>query len=167
MRTLRNVMFLMAALIVVGCGDDDDDDDDIITEDDVTTFSVTLTPAQEVPPCAAANPNATGTASISVADDDDFIRVNQLTFTDLSSPVTAAHIHQAPPGVAGPIVFPLDVNIVPFATVAFVASDFPSPVPEGVAPNFVAFTDAVRAGDTYINVHTEACPDGEIRAQIE
>ncbi|NVB84785.1 MAG: CHRD domain-containing protein [Kofleriaceae bacterium] len=157
---------MLAALLVAGCGDNDADKV-FIDARNVTTFDVTLTTSQETPPCPAAGPDATGTATISVTDNNEIIEVRQLTFSGLSGPATTADIHQGARGVAGPIIFPLDVNTVPFMAVGFNSGDYPTPAPEGAAPDFPSFVEALRVGDTYIDVHTAACPDGEIRAQIQ
>ncbi|NVB84786.1 MAG: CHRD domain-containing protein [Kofleriaceae bacterium] len=156
---------IAATWFVAACGDDDNDNDN--NNNGVTTFRVTLTPDQVVPVCARASTNATGVVDVSVADDDSFIRVNQLTFTGLSSDATTAFIEQGQTGVNGPEVLAVDVNLVPFSTVTFDASDFPSPAPAGASPDFQSFAEAMRAGDTNITIATVDCPDGEIRAQIQ
>ncbi len=168
MRTFGKVM-IAVALVVAGC--DDDDDNNAVLPDgatgDVTTFNVTMTSSQETPPCAAGRSDATGSVTVTIASDDSAIAVSGLTFSGLSGPATAAHIHSGARGVAGPIVFPLNVTLTPFSTVAFDAADYPTPVPAGASPDFPSFVAAMKAGNTYVNVHTAACPDGEIRAQLQ
>ncbi len=68
------------------------------------------------------------------------------------SPPTAAHIHNAPPGVNGPVV----VNL----------GDPTSPI---IVPSIdmSALQDELLAGELYVNVHSVANPTGEIRGQIE
>jgi hypothetical protein len=164
MRTFGKVVLVVAATwFVAACGDDDN----VTNNDGVTTFRVNLTKGQVVPECAAAGSTATGVADISIPDDNSFIQVTQLAFTGLSSDPTAASIQQGPSGVNGPEVLAVDVNLVPFSTISFDASDFPSPPPEGASPDFPSFVEAMRAGDTSITVATRDCPNGEIRAQIQ
>lgn len=94
------------------------------------------------------------------------VRGRQLTlsgaFAGLTSPLTLiggspAHVHDAPPGEDGPVVFPIEV--VP-------GDDMRS----GRLSVTRELTDqelaALEAGDYYVNVHTENYPAGEIRGQL-
>jgi hypothetical protein len=76
----------------------------------------------------------------------------RLTFTHLSGPATAAHIH---PGARG-------VNGAPLITLCTPCT---SPV-TGTTPVTAANVAAMKARRTYVNVHTAANPGGEIRGQI-
>jgi hypothetical protein len=67
----------------------------------------------------------------------------------LSGPVVAAHIHEAPPGMDGGVVIPLENDLRGTAAIT----------PEQDA--------SLVAGNLYVNIHTEANQDGEIRGQIE
>lgn len=79
----------------------------------------------------------------------------------------AAHIHEAPAGTNGPIVFFLE----PSTSFSFTVSeetlqqqvDDELPV---VGISFEEFLSALQDGDLYVNVHTQANPGGEIRGQI-
>lgn len=76
----------------------------------------------------------------------------QLAFRDLTGPATAAHIHVAPRGEAGPVAVPLC-----------------SPCTNGqrgMARMDVGTISAMNHGRTYVNIHTAENPDGEIRGQI-
>ena len=53
------------------------------------TFNLTMIPANETPPCAAAGTAATGTANIVVAADNSSIAVTE-TYSGLSGPPTMA-----------------------------------------------------------------------------
>ena len=75
-----------------------------------------------------------------------------LTFTNLSGPATAAHIHTGRKGVAGPVTVPLC-----------------GPCTSPVSGTTVLTADQVKdllAGKDYTNVHTSKNPGGEIRGQI-
>jgi hypothetical protein len=74
-----------------------------------------------------------------------------ITFQDLLGVVTAAHFHEAPPGVNGPVVVPI--------------LDLTSPM-EGSAFITDSFEAALLAGNAYINIHTDLFPAGEIRGQV-
>jgi hypothetical protein len=75
-----------------------------------------------------------------------------LTFTKLSGPATAAHIHTGRKGVAGPVTVPLC-----------------GPCTSPESGTTVLTADQVKdllAGKDYANVHTAKNPGGEIRGQI-
>ncbi|HVY89480.1 MAG TPA: CHRD domain-containing protein [Hyphomonadaceae bacterium] len=75
-----------------------------------------------------------------------------VTYSDLSGPALAAHIHgPADPGASGP-------PVVPFANPA-------SPI-SGTATLTDAQAADLAAGKYYVNVHTAANKGGEIRGQI-
>ncbi len=168
-------LLIGVALVQAGCDDDDDDDGGQIGGEVVpdaadlmaTSFQVLLSPSEEVPACAAAGINATGAATVTVTGDRMLVDVGGLRYGELSSAATMAHIHFAPPGVAGPIVLDLSRNLSsPPTSNTFSPSSYPSPAPPGAPPDFATFVAEMRAGNTYINVHTALCPSGEIRGQI-
>lgn len=75
-----------------------------------------------------------------------------LTFKSLSGSATAAHIHTARKGVAGPVTVPLC-----------------APCASPVSGSSMLTADQMRdllAGKQYVNVHTTKNPGGEIRGQI-
>jgi len=76
----------------------------------------------------------------------------RLTFTHLSGPASAAHIH---PGARG-------VNGSPLITLCGPCT---SPV-TGTTPVTAAEIAAMKARKTYVNVHTSRNPAGEIRGQV-
>jgi hypothetical protein len=76
----------------------------------------------------------------------------RLTFTHLSGPATAAHIH---PGARG-------VNGAPLITLCTPCT---SPV-TGTTPVTAPQIAAMKTRQTYVNVHTAANPGGEIRGQV-
>ncbi len=84
------------------------------------------------------------------------------------APATAAHIHLAPPGAPGPIVFFFTVDTT-FSGVVTEQSlqDQAVQFSGSITPlSFQQFLERLRAGDLYVNVHTAANPPGEIRGQI-
>ena len=104
-----------------------------------------------------------------------------LTFGNMDSPVTQAHIHFENPTNNGPIVVFLCSNLpnAPAGTQACPASGGTitgtiraSDIGAGAAAQgldageFDDFVRALRSGSTYVNVHTVDRPTGEIRAQI-
>lgn len=110
-------------------------------------YSADLTSAAEVPPADSA---ATGTAEITI--DTDSKTVSWVIDTmDLSGEATAAHIHG--PAVAGE-------NAPPEV-------DLSGSIMEGSAEITDEQIADVKDGKTYVNVHTEKFPGGEIRGQLE
>jgi hypothetical protein len=105
----------------------------------------------------------------------------RLSYRDLESAVTQAHIHLGARATNGGVSAFLCSNLAgaPPGTPACPAqpatvtgtiepSDVVGPAGQGIAPGeFDELVAAIRAGATYVNVHTTGHPDGEIRAQIE
>jgi hypothetical protein len=124
-------------------------------------FSATLTTDAEVP--AATGSEGSGSATVTISDDESQIEY-EVTFENLTGPPAASHIHFGAAGVAGPVILPLEHGDSPFSG-TLTEADFTAP-DEG-PQTFAEALEAMRAGDTYINVHTEANPPGEIRGQLE
>ncbi len=112
---------------------------------DDKTFNFVLGGNQETPP---VDTSASGACMGILHDDQTEFTVN--CNHDVAG-VTVAHIHEAPPGVGGGIVFPFDDAESPIQqTFAFDAQD----------------VDTLLAGDYYVNVHSEDFTGGEVRGQI-
>jgi hypothetical protein len=88
--------------------------------------------------------------------------------------VTMTHIHLAPPGVNGPVVAWLypdgpPAELIPgrssgiLATGVITAEDLVGPLAGATLADLL---EEMRAGNTYVNVHTSQYPAGEIRGQI-
>lgn len=112
-----------------------------------TRFTAVMSGAQEVP--ANASP-ASGTADAFLHEPDNRL-VYFVQSTGLGN-VTAAHLHGAPAGLNGAVMFPLVGAAGAYC---------------GVSPRLTdAQVAAVMADGTYFNVHTAAFPGGEIRGQL-
>jgi hypothetical protein len=115
-----------------------------------TEFHATLDGAQEVPPVPTPG---TGDATFSLDD-----QTNQMSYTinyqNLLAPTTASHLHRAPIGVNGPVVYGLAGPGFPSGHQGVVAIN-PADIPELMNLGF------------YINIHTQQFPAGEIRGQVE
>ena len=107
-----------------------------------------LSGGEEVPAVQTA---AAGTGSINVAADGAVS--GSVTTTGMSG--TMAHIHMAAAGKNGPVIVPLSKT-----------GDGVWSVPAGskLTPDQLK---AYKAGELYVNVHTEANKGGEIRAQLK
>ncbi|HSH31783.1 MAG TPA: CHRD domain-containing protein, partial [Candidatus Saccharimonadales bacterium] len=89
--------------------------------------------------------------------------------------VTAAHLHCAPVGQNGPVIAFLFGNVpggfnVDGQLAAFRLTDA-NILPAGTqcnpaVTNITDLTAAIAAGNIYVNVHTVAHPNGEIRGQL-
>ena len=109
-------------------------------------FKATLTGASETPANASA---ATGTALATYNQNTRILLIN-VTYSGVTA--TAGHVHKGAVGVAGAIVFPF--------------SSLTSPI------NYTRIAlDATQEADLlanlyYVNIHSAAYPNGEIRGQM-
>jgi CHRD domain-containing protein len=104
----------------------------------------------------------------------------QLSYADLEGSVTQAHIHLGEPAITGGISVFLCSNLgngpagthpcpAPPATITGTirASDVIGPAAQGLGAGQLAeLIAAIRAGATYVNVHSSLYPGGEIRSPI-
>ncbi|HUE73617.1 MAG TPA: CHRD domain-containing protein [Pirellulaceae bacterium] len=120
------------------------------------TLSTTMDGTQETPAntsAASASANLTYNGITKTFD-------ITVTVTGLFNTITGFHLHIAAVGVAGPIIVPFNIaDFVPGApgVYTFAATNVPLP-----ALNEAAFL----GGLTYLNIHTNVLPGGEIRGQV-
>lgn len=107
-----------------------------------------LTGAMETPPVTT---KASGVATLNV--DDTGVVSGGIKTTGIKA--TAAHIHTGELGAAGPVVITLEK-----------AGADQWMVPQGAKLSVEQYAD-FKKGKLYVNVHSKAHPDGEIRAQLE
>jgi CHRD domain len=121
------------------------------------TFVAVLRSSNEVPACAAARKGAGGNFVAHVVNGATGLVRWKLVANNLPGTITAAHIHVAPKGVAGPIVQALP----PTAGAAH------GVIGRGTFtnPTLVAGLRADADG-YYVNVHTNLCPAGAARGQL-
>ncbi|HSU06319.1 MAG TPA: CHRD domain-containing protein [Acetobacteraceae bacterium] len=116
------------------------------------TMKVPLTGAQQVPPVQTPG---SGTADLTYNPANRMLTWN-ITYSGLTGPATMAHIHgPAPSGKNAGVEVWLSKQGQP-AT---------SPI-KGEATLTPEQAQQLMAGETYVNVHTQAHPGGEIRGQI-
>jgi len=132
-----------------------------------THFTATLSSANEVPASPHPNATATGTATYTVNGNQVDYTV---TFSGLSGPASAGHIHVGISSEAGGVVVPFTPP--PGVSGTFSGSFTATDVKAGSTPNqtivagdFNSMLSAMRAGATYTNIHTASNPSGEIRGQ--
>ena len=149
-----------------------------------TRIAAELSGYQETP--LTINTKGSGEFTATIQDHGTAITY-QLTYRDLSSPVTQAHIHFGRPGITGMIVLFLCANSPPITPPAGVPTPPPCPAQpatvtgtltaadiiarpaQGIdagADGFAEMLEAIRAGAAYANVHTTLQPGGEIRSRL-
>lgn len=111
-------------------------------------FVADLNGAQQVPPVMTT---AFGLGTFQLARHRGTLSFNAV-FDGLSGPITAAHLHLGFPGTSGAIVQDLG---------AFITGNR---ISGSVDPT--AYLAGLQDGAIYLNVHTSANPDGEIRGQL-
>jgi hypothetical protein len=143
----------------------------------ILTFDADLSGLNEVPPNASPG---TGTGRVEI---DTVLRTMTLdvAFSGLASPTTAAHIHCCvpPTGNAGVatqlpsfVGFPLgvtsgmytqtfDMNLASSYNAAFISNNGGTP-----QSAFDVLLAGMLAGQSYLNIHTQMIPAGEIRGTL-
>ncbi|HUH86209.1 MAG TPA: CHRD domain-containing protein [Stellaceae bacterium] len=141
-RTNAMTVAFSAAILLAGC---------MSSNASTKTYHASLTATQEVPPTASSG-TGTGTFTLDTATKK---LTWSVSYTGLSGPAAAAHIHgPAAPGVNAGV----EVNLSP------------SGAPANPIAGSATLTDAqiadLEGGKDYINIHTAANKGGEIRGQI-
>jgi hypothetical protein len=112
------------------------------------TFTAQLT--------SPSNPNAKGTATVTV-DPNTSTAKWTVNYSGLSGPATMAHIH----GPADP-----GQNAPPIVWLSPKGQPVPDPIQGQEKLTNEQWTE-LRNGKTYVNIHTQQNPNGEIRGQLQ
>ena len=141
----RLLLAACGAMALVGC----ETVDEVANEVVGNNFEATLSGASEVPP---GDPDGWGRARITINDAANTV-CTDLEVRDIGE-VTAAHIHRGAPGMNGPPVVTLDAPDDNDSDDCDTKDD--------------ALIDELRnnPGAFYVNVHTDAYPNGAIRGQV-
>ena len=130
------------------------------------SFKIDLSGNEEVP---SVNTPAKGEAKFTLSSDGKVLSYT-LDVRDIENPVSA-HIHFGQPGKNGPPI----ANIFSgpkregkvrgnISQASLTANDLKGDF-KGKSIN--ELVELIKSGDVYVNVHTDAYPDGEIRGQIK
>ena len=133
--------------------------------------------------------STTGNGSFNARISNDESRIDwELSYSDLQGAVQQSHIHFGTKGITGGITVFLCTNLgngpagtqpcpAPPATISgtIVAADVSPNIPATAAARAQGLNtgemdeliQAIRAGATYVNVHSTTWPGGEIRSQID
>lgn len=122
--------------------------------------------AEVAPPVVSSNARGNVSLGLSASSIDFALALDPLPETSVS----AVHIHVGAPGTNGPIIFSLYQSVIDgplngSRSGTLQVFNLESQPARGVS----SFSDAINAilsGNTYINVHTAAYPNGEIRGQL-
>ncbi|HLM60020.1 MAG TPA: CHRD domain-containing protein [Pyrinomonadaceae bacterium] len=118
-------------------------------------FTAALNTIQEVPP--PANSLGRGSCLVTLNTAETQITVT-CSYSNLSSGLTAGHIHNAPPGVNAGVLIPFTGIPTGSTSGTFTTGPF------NLTPAQVA---EMRAKRLYVNLHTTNFPNGEIRGQVK
>ena len=143
-RTAIQSTVVAAAVTLAGCGWMSS-----MMGSETTSMKNALTGAQEVPPVTTS-----GSGSVDSSFDKSTNTLTwTVTYSGLSGPLTAGHIHgPAPAGANAGVVIPF-------------TGDLSSPI-RGKATLTAAQVADLMAGRYYVNLHTAKNPGGEVRAQL-
>jgi CHRD domain len=164
----RRVLVVAIAVAVLGAG--------VVVSQGSPVIRELLEGFEEVP---AVSTTGSGELTARINGDDSVSW--QLTYSPLESDVTQAHIHFGQRSVNGGISVFLCSNLgngpdgtqpcpVAGGTISgtFDADDVIGPAAQGIAAGeFDELLRAMRAGKTYVNIHTVNRPGGEVRSQID
>jgi hypothetical protein len=119
------------------------------------TFLAKLETRQETPPANAAT-TANGSASCVLNAAETQLDCT-VTYAGLTGAATLAHIHEQLPGVAGGVILNFGTALASPIVVSFTTAS---------GDLTAAKIAALKAGRTYVNVHTTMFTGGEIRGQL-
>lgn len=143
-------LFALAALVALGTA----------SQAAVWTLSTMMTGGQEVPPNSST---ASGMFTGTYNDVTNTLTVTMFHFDQFASPLTAAHVHRGATGSNGGVF--VNFNAPTNFSLAGGMWSYVGP------STFTGISEAdeanIIAGNSYINVHSQQFPGGEIRGQIQ
>ena len=138
---------------------------------DTITYTATLLGSNEVPPTGSP-----GTGFATFILNGNFLSINE-SFTGLTTPASAAHIHCCGPigvneivavpftpfpnATSGTFMATVDLTLAATYNAAYITQE--GGTVAGAEADLIA---ALNSGNTYANIHNATFPGGEIRGQI-
>jgi hypothetical protein len=141
MKTISKLLLGMAAVVLASCSAMPD------WMPGSGAIKVSLSGSEEVPPVTVPG---TGSGSFRVADDGAIS--GSVTTKDVQG--TMAHIHRGAKGANGPVIVPLDKS----------GDTYTVPAGRKLTPEQM---NDLKAGNLYVNVHTNRYKGGEVRGQLQ
>ncbi len=164
-RIVRSLISLGGALVIGATLANCSDDDSPVAPTPLVKFRATLAGGEENPPVTTT---ATGSSEFTLSRTNDTLFVN-ITVNNLSN-VRFGHFHTGARGTNGAVVaFLVDPPTLTGAQNGRIGKQFIT------AANLVgtlanqplsALVDQMRAGNIYVNLHTDANTGGEVRGQV-
>jgi hypothetical protein len=129
-----------------------------LADEKTATFTIQLSGAAEVCPTAPTTCGGPGTGTATITIDRNAQTVCfAITTQNVALPLLAAHIHEAPVGVAGPVVVPLFTSPVNSAAATGCVTDVNKNLLKDILRN---------PEEYYVNVHNAPFPAGAVRGQL-
>jgi CHRD domain len=129
-----------------------------LADEKTATFTIQLSGAAEVCPTASGTCGGPGTGTATITIDRNARTVcYSITTQNVALPLLAAHIHEAPVGVAGPVVVPLFTSPVNSAATSGCVTDMNKNLLKDILRN---------PEEYYVNVHNAPFPNGAVRGQL-
>ena len=144
MSTISKLLFVLAAVTLGACATYKENAPSWMPGSNA--IKVSLTGSEEVPPLTVPGK---GSGTFRVAEDGTV--TGSVTTTDVEG--TMAHIHRGAKGANGPVIVPLDKN----------GHTYTVPAGRKLTPEQI---NDLKAGNLYVNVHTNRNKGGEVRGQL-
>jgi CHRD domain len=132
----------------------------------VIRFAANLNGGEEAPTKVLTGSYGTATVTLDLATGE--VTYNIQVF-NMPSGTTQAHFHVGPVGVSGPVVVNIPVPLTISNDYSLSGSaNAPALVPrreQGIG-SWEDFIQSLMGGQTYLNVHSQVNPAGEIRGQV-
>jgi hypothetical protein len=126
-------------------------------------FTATLNSKSETP--ATSSP-ATGKATFTIAKNGKSIKYS-LSAKKLTGPPQAIHVHYGKKGTPGPVIIGICLKPCKLPkSGTLTKKNFAPAKPQGIT-SFAKAVRAMKAGKTYVNIHTKKNQGGEIRGQLK
>ena len=145
MTTISKLLLVLAAAVLASCSTVQGVMPDWMPGSGA--IKVSLSGSEEVPPVTVPG---TGSGSFRVAEDGTIS--GSVSTKDVQG--TMAHIHRGAKGANGPVIVPLDKN----------GDTYTVPAGRKLTPEQM---NDLKAGNLYVNVHTNRYKGGEVRGQLQ